>query len=60
MKIGIIGAGNIGACLARKLAASAHDVRLANSKGLQTIRNLAAGGKASRYARSSRDSRAWS
>ncbi len=42
MKIGIIGAGNIGACLARKLAASGHDVRLANSKGPQTIRDLAA------------------
>jgi predicted dinucleotide-binding enzyme len=42
VKIGIIGAGNIGACLARKLAASGHDVRLANSKGPQTIRDLAA------------------
>ena len=42
MKIGIVGAGNIGACLARKLAAGGHDVRLANSKGPQTIRDLAA------------------
>jgi predicted dinucleotide-binding enzyme len=41
MKIGIIGAGNIGARLARKLAASGHDVRLANSKGPQAIRDLA-------------------
>lgn len=41
MKIGIIGAGNIGATLARKLAASGHEVKLANSKGPDTIRNLA-------------------
>jgi 8-hydroxy-5-deazaflavin:NADPH oxidoreductase len=41
MKIGIIGAGNIGAILARKLAASGHEVKLANSKGPDTIRDLA-------------------
>ncbi|MEK1894282.1 MAG: NAD(P)-binding domain-containing protein [Rhizobium sp.] len=41
MKIGIIGAGNIGATLARKLAASGHEVKLANSKGPETIRDLA-------------------
>lgn len=41
MKIGIIGAGNIGARLARKLAASGHDVKFANSKGPQAIRDLA-------------------
>jgi 8-hydroxy-5-deazaflavin:NADPH oxidoreductase len=41
MKIGIIGAGNVGATLARKLAASAHEVKLANSKGPDTIRDLA-------------------
>ncbi|TPJ74617.1 NAD(P)-binding domain-containing protein [Mesorhizobium sp. B2-7-1] len=41
MKIGIIGAGNIGATLARKLAASGHQVKLANSKGPDTIRDLA-------------------
>jgi predicted dinucleotide-binding enzyme len=41
MKIGIIGAGNIGATLARKLAASGHEVKLANSKEPETIRNLA-------------------
>jgi predicted dinucleotide-binding enzyme len=40
MKIGIIGAGNIGATLARKLAASGHEVKLANSKGPDTIRDL--------------------
>lgn len=41
MKIGIIGAGNIGATLARKLAASGHDLKLANSKDPATIRDLA-------------------
>lgn len=41
MKIGIIGAGNIGATLARKLAACGHKVKLANSKGPQSIQNLA-------------------
>jgi len=41
MKIAIIGAGNIGATLARKLAASGNEVKLANSKGPDTIRDLA-------------------
>lgn len=41
MKIGIIGAGNIGATLARKLAACGHEVKLANSKSPQTIQSLA-------------------
>ena len=41
MKIGIIGAGNIGATLARKLAAGGHEVKLANSKGPDTIHDLA-------------------
>ena len=41
MKIGIVGAGNIGATLARKLAAEGHEVKLANSKGPDTIRDLA-------------------
>jgi 8-hydroxy-5-deazaflavin:NADPH oxidoreductase len=41
MKIGIIGAGSIGATLARKLAARGHEVQLANSKGADTIRDLA-------------------
>lgn len=41
MKIGIIGAGNIGATLARKLAAAGHDVKLANSKGPESLRDLA-------------------
>lgn len=41
MKIGVIGAGNIGATLVRKLAASGHEVKLANSKGPDSIRDLA-------------------
>jgi predicted dinucleotide-binding enzyme len=41
MDIGIIGAGNIGATLARKLTAAGHTVRLANSRGPETIRKLA-------------------
>ncbi|WP_339544211.1 NADPH-dependent F420 reductase [Pseudomonas sp. RA_35y_Pfl2_P32] len=41
MKIGIIGAGNIGATLARKLAACGHEVKLANSKSPHTLQNLA-------------------
>jgi len=41
MDIGIIGAGHIGAALARKLAAAGHDVKLANSRDPDTIRALA-------------------
>lgn len=41
MKIGIIGAGNIGATLASKLAACGHEVKLANSKDPSSIQNLA-------------------
>ncbi|HAP52250.1 MAG TPA: 3-hydroxyisobutyrate dehydrogenase, partial [Marinobacter adhaerens] len=33
MKIGVIGIGNIGGTLARKLVAEGHQVRVANSKG---------------------------
>jgi predicted dinucleotide-binding enzyme len=42
MKIGIIGAGNIGATLTRRLAALGHDVRVANSRGPETLAGLAA------------------
>lgn len=42
MKIGIIGAGNIGGTLARKLAAAGHAVKLAGSKGPEAIRDTAA------------------
>ncbi|WP_309140117.1 NADPH-dependent F420 reductase [Candidatus Pantoea bituminis] len=41
MKIGIIGAGNIGATLARKLSAGGHEIKLANSRGPDSIRDLA-------------------
>ena len=41
MKIGVIGTGNIGGTLARKLSAAAHDVRVANSRGLEGVRAFA-------------------
>jgi 8-hydroxy-5-deazaflavin:NADPH oxidoreductase len=41
MKIGIIGAGNIGGTLARRLAALGHDVTVANSRGPETLQSLA-------------------
>lgn len=41
MKIGIIGAGNIGATLARKFSAAGHQVSLANSRGPESIREIA-------------------
>lgn len=41
MKIGIIGAGNIGGNLTRRLTALGHDVRVANSRGPQTLTALA-------------------
>lgn len=41
MKIGIIGAGNIGGTIASKLAALGHDVKLAGSKGPDDIREKA-------------------
>lgn len=41
MKIGIIGAGNIGATLANKLSVQGHDVKLANSRGPESIAELA-------------------
>ncbi len=37
MKIGIVGAGHIGKTLARKLGAAGHDVKVANSRGPETI-----------------------
>ncbi len=42
MKIGIIGAGNIGATLTRRLAALGHAVSVANSRGPETLGDLAA------------------
>ncbi|CAN7509580.1 NADPH-dependent F420 reductase [Rhizobium sp. LjRoot254] len=41
MKIGIIGAGNIGATLARRLSAQKHEIKLANSKSPDTLTDLA-------------------
>jgi len=37
MRIGIVGAGNIGKTLSHKLSAAGHDVKIANSRGPQTI-----------------------
>ena len=37
MRIGIIGTGNIGGTLARKLSAAGHDVRVANSRGPEGV-----------------------
>ncbi|MCE2563554.1 NADPH-dependent F420 reductase [Komagataeibacter sp. FNDCF1] len=41
MKIGIIGAGQIGGTLARRLVTLGHAVRIANSRGPQTLAELA-------------------
>lgn len=41
MKIGIIGAGNIGGTLTRRFRALGHDVSVANSRGPETLRALA-------------------
>lgn len=40
MKIGIIGAGNIGGNLTRRLTHLGHDVSVANSRGPETLREL--------------------
>lgn len=42
MTIGIIGTGHIGGTLARKLTAAGHDVRIANSRGLEGVKAFAA------------------
>ena len=42
MKIGIIGAGNIGGALTRRFIAAGEDVYIANSRGPETLRDLAA------------------
>nr|WP_256254138.1 NAD(P)-binding domain-containing protein [Nannocystis exedens] len=48
MKIGILGTGHIGKPLTRKLAAAGHDVKVANSRGPETIdaETLATGARA--------------
>ncbi len=52
MRIGIIGAGNIGATLAQHLVAVGHEVRIANSRGPESLREIEAstGAKASSIA----------
>jgi len=42
MKIGIIGAGNIGGNLTRRLTALGHDVTVANSRGVESLAELVA------------------
>ena len=42
MKIGIIGAGHIGSVLTRRLTQLGHDVTVANSRGPETLEDLAA------------------
>jgi len=42
MKIGIIGAGNIGSALTRRLSELGHEVSVANSRGPETLADLAA------------------
>jgi predicted dinucleotide-binding enzyme len=48
MKIGILGTGHIGKTLVRKLSAAGHDVKVANSRGPETIEAdvLSSGGRA--------------
>ncbi|MDL5206092.1 NAD(P)-binding domain-containing protein [Streptomyces sp. ALI-76-A] len=48
MKIGILGTGNIGKTLTRRLSAAGHEVKAANSRGPETIEAdvLASGGRA--------------
>ncbi len=41
MKIGIIGTGAIGGTIARKLASAGHDVKVANSKGVEGVAQFA-------------------
>jgi predicted dinucleotide-binding enzyme len=41
MKIGIIGAGNIGGTLTRRLTQRGHEVEVANSRGPETLQDLA-------------------
>jgi 8-hydroxy-5-deazaflavin:NADPH oxidoreductase len=42
LRIGVIGAGNIGGTLTRRLAAPGHEVAVANSRGPETLADLAA------------------
>jgi len=47
MKIGIIGAGQIGGTLTRRLSALGHKVFVANSRGPETLADLVSGTGAS-------------
>lgn len=42
MRVGIIGAGNIGATLAQRLVAAGHTISIANSRGPETLREIEA------------------
>ena len=42
LKIGIIGAGNIGGALTRRLSELGHEIFVANSRGPETLADLAA------------------
>lgn len=57
MKIGIIGAGNIGGNLTRRLRALGHDVDVANSRGPETLAALTkeTGARAATVAEAARD-----
>jgi predicted dinucleotide-binding enzyme len=57
MRVGIIGAGNIGATLASKLVAAGYDVKIANSRGPETLRAIetATGARAATLAHIGRD-----
>lgn len=41
MRIGVIGTGNIGGTLARKLSEAGHEVKVANSRDLDAVRKFA-------------------
>ncbi len=42
MKIGIIGAGNIGGTAAKLFARAGHEIAIANSRGAETLKDLVA------------------
>ena len=48
MKIGIIGAGNIGSTLTRRFTALGHEVSVANSRDPETLADLRSGDRCHR------------
>ncbi len=54
MKIGITGAGSIGSTIARRLSRHGHDVKIANSRGPETMRKHDVHGSNARLEQSSR------